>query len=87
MQPTCCPIEVLDLRLNSLGHRGVLGVLRALVRVEKVSELLISGTLFSDDTSDKIGLALKCNKSLKRLDISSNYFTEKGMDVSTFSFF
>lgn len=70
---TCCPMRHLDLRLNPLGHIGVMGLFRALVRVQKVEELIISGVGFGDETGIRLGAVIQLNSALKLLDVSNNW--------------
>lgn len=81
LHENCCPITHLDLRLNPLGHEGVMGILRAIVRVEKPNELNLAGVLFEEDTPLRLGEMLGLNNSLKKLDISNNFFNEVGMEA------
>ncbi|XP_017770018.1 PREDICTED: T-complex-associated testis-expressed protein 1-like [Nicrophorus vespilloides] len=73
MQDNCCPIKHLDLRLNPLGHQGIMGLFRALVRVNRLEELIISGCGFEDETSIRLGAVLQLHKNLKMLDVSNNW--------------
>nr|CAI5850593.1 unnamed protein product [Callosobruchus analis] len=52
----CARIDQLNLRLNPLGHEGVMGVLRALVRCGIPRELIISGCNFEEETPWKVVL-------------------------------
>lgn len=85
-QETCCPLEVLDLRLNPLGHEGTMGILRALVRQNTINlkELSLAGCLFEDETSLRVAQMIGLNQSIERLDISNNWFDKEAYDVFHF---
>lgn len=82
MQETCCPLDLLDLRLNPLGHDGTMGILRASVRVALPVRLSLAACYFEDETSLRIGQMLGLNTSIKDLDVSNNYFDEAAVEVS-----
>ncbi|KAK5650444.1 hypothetical protein RI129_001473 [Pyrocoelia pectoralis] len=81
----CCPLQRLDLRNNPLRHDGIMGILRALVRVSKPSELSLAGCIAEDDTPIRIAQMINLNSGLEVLDISSNYFGEEGGEQLTSS--
>lgn len=68
----------LDLRLNPFGREGTMGIFRALVRCSIPKVLSLSGCLFDEDIPDRLGQVIKMNDSLKKLDISNNWFGEEG---------
>nr|XP_023029466.1 T-complex-associated testis-expressed protein 1-like [Leptinotarsa decemlineata] len=75
---SCAPLVHLNLRLNPLETEGAMGIMRALVRCSIPRELSMSGCHFQEDTLIKVGQMLKLNESLKKLDISNNWFGEEG---------
>lgn len=78
-----CGLITLDLRLNRLNHDGAMGIMRALVRSDKLEELSMAGCLFDDDeTPVRVGQMLQLNSSLRKLDISNNWLDDDGGDVS-----
>ncbi|VEN44616.1 unnamed protein product [Callosobruchus maculatus] len=74
----CARIHELNLRLNPLGHEGVMGVLRALVRCDIPKELIISGCNFEEETPWKLCRMIKHNTTLEGLDISNNWLGADG---------
>ncbi|GJQ88259.1 hypothetical protein Trydic_g13247 [Trypoxylus dichotomus] len=76
LQNECCPLVHLDLRLNPLGHDGVMGIFRALVRGNIPEELNLAGCLFEEETALRLCQMLKLNSTLKWLDVSCNWFDE-----------
>lgn len=83
LQDGCCPLVHLDLRLNPLGHDGVMGIFRALVRGSKPEEINIAACLFEDNTADRLCQVLMLNSTLKWLDVSCNWFSESASEVCT----
>ncbi|XP_022905812.2 dynein regulatory complex subunit 5-like [Onthophagus taurus] len=77
LQPQCCPLYHLDMRLNPLKHDGVMGLLRAMARQANLAELRIGATMFEDDTALRVSAVIKLNPYLRKLDISSNWIDEK----------
>lgn len=84
LQDGCCPLLHLNLRLNPLEHDGVMGILRALVRVDKLKELNISGCYFEDDTGLRVSQLIALNRSLELLDISNNWVGEEHGEVAKY---
>lgn len=82
LQDECCPLIHLDLRLNPLGHDGVMGIFRALVRGDKPEELNLASCLFEDETALRLCQVLRLNSTLKLLDVSCNWFGENARAVS-----
>ncbi|KAK9711116.1 Leucine rich repeat [Popillia japonica] len=80
LQDGCCPLVHLDLRLNPLGHDGVMGIFRALVRGSKPEEINIAACLFEDNTADRLCQVLMLNSTLKWLDVSCNWFSESASE-------
>lgn len=82
-QETCCPLEMLDLRLNPLGHEGTMGILRAIVRHNTINlkELSLAACLFEDETALRAAQMIGLNQSIERLNISNNWFTKEAYDV------
>lgn len=82
-QETCCPLQVLDLRLNPLRHDGTMKILTAIVRQNtiNVKELSLAACLFEEETSLRVAQMLGLNQSIERLDISNNWFTKEAYDV------
>ncbi|KAL3288185.1 hypothetical protein HHI36_002635 [Cryptolaemus montrouzieri] len=78
LQEGSCPLVSLDLRLNPLGHRGALGLMRSLVRGTKPEKINLACCQFEDMTSYIFGCMLKVNKSLTWIDVSNNWFGEFG---------
>lgn len=82
---TCCPLKCLDLRLNPLGHKGTMGILRAIVRPNRynLKELSLAACLFEDETSVRVAQMVGLNRSITKLSISNNWFTKEAYDVIT----
>ncbi|XP_031348193.1 dynein regulatory complex subunit 5-like [Photinus pyralis] len=81
LHENCCPLRVLDLRSNPLRHGGIMGILRALVRVDKPRELSLGGCIAEDETPVRIAQMINLNASLEILDISANWFGEEGGEL------
>lgn len=73
--------QSLDLRLNPLRRDGTMGILRALVRCSIPRILSLSGCLFDDDIPERVAQMIEMNDSLKKLDISNNWFGDEGGDL------
>ncbi|XP_044258973.1 dynein regulatory complex subunit 5-like [Tribolium madens] len=73
-----CSLEKLNLKLNPLGEGGAMGIMRALVRGTKLEEFSMAACQFDDDAPIRTGQMLLLNKSLKKLDVSNNWFDEEG---------
>lgn len=87
LQENSCPLFHLDLRLNPLGHEGALGIMRALVRTEKITELNLAGCCFEDDSAILFGMVLSMNTSLRVVDVSNNWFSDDGGEVRLYPVF
>jgi Ran GTPase-activating protein (RanGAP) involved in mRNA processing and transport len=77
-----CSLEKLNLKLNPLGEGGAMGIMRALVRGTKLVELSMAACEYDDDAPIRTGQMLILNTSLKKLDVSNNWFDEDGGQVS-----
>ncbi|CAH1374531.1 dynein regulatory complex subunit 5-like [Tenebrio molitor] len=73
-----CSLEKLNLKLNPLGEGGAMGIMRALVRGTKLVELSMAACEYDDDAPIRTGQMLILNTSLKKLDVSNNWFDEDG---------
>ncbi|RZC36889.1 hypothetical protein BDFB_004457 [Asbolus verrucosus] len=80
-----CSLEKLNLKLNPLREGGAMGIMRALVRGTKLVELSMAACEFDDDAPVRVGQMLILNTSLKKLDISNNWFDEEGGRVSYYN--
>lgn len=56
--------------------------MRALVRSEKISELNLAACGFESDTAMLFGMTLRMNSSLRVVDVSNNWFSVEGAEVS-----
>ncbi|CAH1976218.1 unnamed protein product [Acanthoscelides obtectus] len=75
---TCARLDEVNFRLNPLGHEGVMGVLRAVIRCDIPRKLILSGVNFEEETSWKLAQMIKHNTYLEGLDISNNWLGEEG---------
>ncbi|KAK4883284.1 hypothetical protein RN001_006603 [Aquatica leii] len=81
LQENCCPIIRLEIQENTLGHTGIMGLLRSLVRSDKPIELSIAACMAEGETPLRIAQMLAINSTLEVLDLSSNWFGEEGGDL------
>lgn len=87
LQENSCPLFHLDLRLNPLEHEGALGIMRALVRTDKITELNLASCGFESDTAILFGMVLCMNSSLRVVDVSNNWFSDDGGEVRSYLVF
>lgn len=76
-----CSLEKLNLNLNPLCEGGAMGIMRALVRGTNLTEFSMASCEFDDDAPIRTGQMLKLNLTLKKLDVSNNWFDEEGGQV------
>ncbi|XP_050308490.1 dynein regulatory complex subunit 5-like [Anthonomus grandis grandis] len=77
LQGKCGYLNDLNLRLNPLKTEGAMGIMRCLVRSGTPKRISMAACMFEEDTPLKVCQMLKLNDTLKKLDISSNYFGEE----------
>ncbi|PSN49122.1 T-complex-associated testis-expressed protein 1 [Blattella germanica] len=75
-QRTCCPLQLLDLRLNVIGDEGVIDLCSALVTSKYPQELNLAGCGFTETAAIKLGQMLQQNYTLLSLDVSNNNLGE-----------
>ena len=75
---TCivAPLELLDLRLNTIGNEGVIHLCSALASSDCPQELILAGCGFTEEAAIKVGQMLQQNTTLQALDVSNNCLGE-----------
>lgn len=73
---TGSPLELLDLRLNIIGNKGVIDLCSALASSGCPRELILAGCGFNEEAAIKVGQMLQQNTTLQALDVSNNCLGE-----------
>lgn len=81
-QSDCVALDGLVLKTNPLGSEGTMVLLRALIRCDIPRMLSLSGCMLEEEIITKLSMMLMMNQTLKELDLSNNWFGERGGQVT-----